>query len=313
MTMYRNQLPQLDETRFLTDGGLETTLIFENNIELQEFAAFTLLQDSKSRQELTNYYQPYIQLAKEKNLGFVLESPTWRASKDWGKKLGKGPEALEQLNTLAIELLVEIRQKNAHPQTPMVISGCIGPRGDGYKAEKKMSIAEARRYHTEQINTFAKTQADLVSAFTITYTEEAIGITLAAEDNNIPAVISFTVETDGRLPSGQPLGAAIEEVDEVTSNGPVYYMVNCAHPSHFADVLASGGKWMERIKGIRANASCKSHEELDESVELDRGNPEEFADDYRNLESLLPDLMVIGGCCGTDLQHLEAICELIPT
>lgn len=309
MSKYRDNLPQLSETPFLTDGGIETTLIFKQDLELPEFAAFPLLLNEAHRKELLKYYRPYLQLAKDKQLGFILESPTWRASRDWGEKLGYNPGELEQINRKAIDFLSNLRDKYEDEKTPMPISGCIGPRGDGYCIHSKMSSDEARSYHLEQIQTFAETEADFVSAFTINYVEEAIGVSLAARECQIPSVIAFTVETDGRLPSGQPLQSAIEEVDAVTMKGPAYYMINCAHPSHFSNILKGDDEWLHRIRAVRANASCKSHAELDEAEELDRGNPEELANDHKNLAELLPNLKIVGGCCGTDSEHVGAICS----
>lgn len=311
MTTYRNMLPQLGDQQFLTDGGLETTLIFDDNLDLPEFAAFPLLFDRHGRKKLEDYYLSYLSLAREKGLGFILESPTWRASSDWGVKLGLSMEDLRNANIAAIDFLADIRRQYTKENFPIVISGCMGPRGDGYYIDTKMSSAEARDYHENQIAIFAETEADLISAFTLNYLEEAVGITLAASDYSIPAVISFTVETDGRLPSGQPLGSAIEEVDRRTGRGPAYYMINCAHPSHFSHALRDGADWLERIYAVRANASCKSHAELDEATSLDRGNPNALANEYRDLKNILPHFNVFGGCCGTDINHITSICEEI--
>lgn len=309
MAKYRTHLPQLDHTPFITDGGLETTLTFINELDLPEFAAFPLLDHGAKEQLISDYYLPYIKVAKQKKTGFILESPTWRASSSWGSKLGYGEKALREVNEHAIELMAQLRDRFEDENSPMVISGNLGPRGDGYLVQEKMTVEEAYRYHRTQIETFAGTEADLVSAFTLNYVEEAIGITLAAQEFALPVVIAFTVETDGRLPSGQPLKRAIEEVDEATANGPVYYMINCAHPSHFSQVFNNEGEWLSRIHAIRANASRKSHAELDESTELDRGNPIELAEQYKELQDLLPELNVVGGCCGTDHHHIAAICE----
>src|SRR5436189_1651192 len=139
----------------------------------------------------------------------------------------------------------------------------------------------------------------MVTVLTINYTEEAVGVARAAEAHGLPSVISFTVETDGRLPTGQPLAEAIDQVDSATGGAPAYFMVNCAHPTHFEAELA-GGAWRERIRGIRANASKLSHAELDEADGLDAGDPAELADDHARLNALLPNLNVLGGCCGTD-------------
>jgi S-methylmethionine-dependent homocysteine/selenocysteine methylase len=308
MNQYINNLSKLEDRIFLTDGGLETTLIFEHGFALPEFASFTLLKDKKGRAAMYDYYLPYIDLAKQNQFGFILEGSTWRASQDWGKKLGYNAYDLEKANFEGIELLARLRQTHENDTTPMLISGCIGPRGDGYTPAAKMDPWEAQQYHTIQIQTLSRTEADLISAFTINYTEEAIGITRAAQQFDIPVVISFTLETDGRLPSGQPLGAAIKEVDKETQNGPAYYMINCAHPSHFKHVLLTEEDWKGRIHALRANASCKSHAELDDSEELDSGNPAELGSEYIELIELLPNLNIFGGCCGTDIRHLREIC-----
>jgi S-methylmethionine-dependent homocysteine/selenocysteine methylase len=304
----RHHLPQLDGKLFLTDGGIETTLIFLEGLELPHFAAFDLLRDRAGWDALRKYYERYLAIAAANRVGFVLESATWRASADWADKLGYSKEALAHANRDSIALLAELRKKHESATTPIVISGCLGPRGDGYDPGALMSVQEAEDYHAEQIAVFADTEADMVSAITMTNVNEAIGLTRAAVAANMPAAISFTVETDGKLPTGQSLQEAIEAVDGATGHAPAYYMINCAHPSHFDGVLTKGGAWRDRIGGLRANASAKSHAELNDSTELDSGNPRELAAQYRGLRRLLPKLTVLGGCCGTDHRHVEAIC-----
>jgi homocysteine S-methyltransferase len=147
----------------------------------------------------------------------------------------------------------------------------------------------------------------MISAMTLTYAAEAIGIVQAAKEIDVPAVIAFTLETDGRLPSGQPLGDAIAEVDAATNAGPIYYMINCAHPDHFRDALDTNAPWILRIGGIRANASRMSHAELDEAEVLDDGDPIELGALNMELLQLLPNIRVIGGCCGTDHRHVGCI------
>jgi len=306
-TRYRNALPQLQGNIFLTDGGIETTLIFHDGLDLPHFAAFDLMKTESGKAALENYFRKYAAIARDRDTGFVLESPTWRASQDWGDLLDYSADDMAAFNRQAIALLHGIRDEFETPKAPFVISGCVGPRGDGYDVGRKMTADQALAYHRAQINAFADAGADMVTAITMTYAEEAIGVTLAAMQAGLPAVISFTVETDGRLPSGQNLREAIEQVDQATDNGPVYFMINCAHPSHFEDVLRGGASWVERIGGLRANASRLSHAELDEAEELDDGNPVELAGQYREMMELLPNLVVMGGCCGTDHRHVEAI------
>jgi S-methylmethionine-dependent homocysteine/selenocysteine methylase len=310
---YRGALPQLRDTPFLTDGGIETTLIFHDGHELPHFAAYDLLTRDGGEDALRRYFEPYVRVARDRGLGIVLETATWRANRDWAERLGHSPAQLAELNRRAVELLEELRAGYETDSTPIVISGCIGPRGDGYVVGGTMTADEAEEYHAEQIRTFAGTAADLVTALTMTYADEAAGTVRAARAADMPVVISFTVETDGRLPSGQALRDAIEEVDSATDRYAAYFMLNCAHPSHFDAVLEPGSGWTDRILGLRANASRLSHAELDEAEELDTGNAEELALEYVALRESLPRLTVLGGCCGTDHRHVEAMCEAWPT
>jgi len=307
MAKYRAKLPQLGGSVFLTDGGIETSLIFLDGIDLPYFAAFDLLKSPEGRSALRKYYSPYAQLAKNRNMGFVLESPTWRASADWGKKLGYGRDALARINSDAIALMAELRAQYETPHSPVVISGCVGPRGDGYDPGKVMSVEEARRYHAQQIDVFSTTEADMVTAITMTNVNEAVGVTLAAKAVQMPVVISFTLETDGRLPTGQSLEDAIIAVDSATNAAPAYFMINCAHPTHFSEILGGNEAWAKRIRGLRANASKRSHAELDNATDLDAGDPKELAALYDELYRRLPSLTVLGGCCGTDHRHIEEI------
>lgn len=304
---YRSALPQLSGATLLTDGGIETTLIFHEGFDVPLFAAYVLLDSDEGRQGLCDYYRKFIDVAADSGSGFVLESPTWRCSRDWGEQLGHDEAAITRYNRDAIALMTELR-KEAKSDQPFVISGCIGPRGDGYAPEQQMTPEEAEAYHRHQIDAFAGSEADMVTAVTMTHAGEAIGLARAARAAGLPVAISFTLETDGRLPSGQPLGDAIHEVDEATGGAPAYYMINCAHPEHFADILKDDGSgWISRIRGLRANASRKSHAELDEAETLDEGNPEELGRDYASLTTSLPNLAVFGGCCGTDHRHVRAI------
>ena len=307
MWAFRSSLPQLDTGLFLTDGGIETTMIFDEGFDLPYFAAFPLLDIADGRAALHRYFDSYVEIAVRDEVGIVLETPTWRANSDWGALLGYDDTALEAVNRDAVALALEQRRRHERPSTPVVISGCIGPRGDGYRVTETMSAHEARSYHAAQINAFADTDADLVSALTLNYLEEAVGIAQAAEAAGVPVVLSFTVETDGRLATGMPLGEAIDAVDHQTEGYPAYYMVNCAHPTHFSQVLDGESHWASRIRGLRANASTRSHAELDEAEHIDRGNPTDLAARYHQLREILPNLCVVGGCCGTDHRHVEAI------
>lgn len=307
MSTKHARLPQLDGGLFLTDGGIETDLIFNDGFDLPYFAAFHLLQSEKGTAALRAYFARYAAIARNAGVGFILESPTWRASRDWGDKLGYSSAALAAANAKSIALIEELRTELGGG-TPMVVSGCVGPRGDGYDPGTVMSADEAQAYHAEQIGVLARSGADMVTAITMTNANEAVGLTRAAQAAGMPVAISFTLETDGRLPTGQALREAIDEVDAATKGGPAYYMINCAHPTHFDTTLESKQPWVKRIRGIRANASRRSHAELNEAPDLDAGDPAELGGQYRALRLRHPHINVLGGCCGTDQRHIGAIC-----
>lgn len=306
-------LPQVDGGWYLTDGGIETVLIYQDGVELPEFAAFVLLETAGGRDILRRYYRRYLDIAAAApGAGFILESPTWRAGIDWGAKLGFDADAMQRINADAVGLMNDLRTEYvSRIAGPIVISGCIGPRGDGYVAGAPMDPENARSAHQLQANALALAGVDQITAITMTSAAEAMGVARAAARLGRSSVISFTVETDGKLPSGEHLSAAIQAVDadaEVSGyDSPAYYMINCAHPTHFESVVSQEGSWRQRLQGLRANASTLSHSELDAMAELDSGSPPDLADQYRRLRTPLSRLNVLGGCCGTDHRHVAAI------
>lgn len=307
MTASTLRLPQLEGGLFLTDGGLETTAIFHDGMDLPFNAAFVLLRDANGRRWLKEYYDRYVQIAMEVGSGFILETPTWRASPDWAGRIGIGLAELDALNADAVALMREIAGAYAAAAMPLVVSGCVGPRRDGYAPDLAMTTEEAEDYHGRQVGVFGAASADLATAVTMTNSAEAIGIVRAARAVGLPVVVSFTVETDGRLPTGDTLRQAIEAVDAATDAAPAYYMINCAHPTHFADALAAGEPWVARMRGLRANSSRLSHAELDDAPQLDVGNPVELGLQHRSMRDVHRHINVLGGCCGTDHRHVEQI------
>ncbi len=307
MPKYRFSLPQLSGENFLTDGGIETHLLFNEEIDLPYFASFHLLNDSKAQPAIQKWFHKHCQIAKSHKVGFILETLTWRASMDWASKLGYSREGLVEMLHKAVEMFYPYRDEYETQDTKIVISGCVGPRGDGYVPNNQMSEMEAEDYHSFQIETLSKTDADMISALTLNYVEEAVGIARAGKAFDMPVVISFTLETDGKLPSGQTLKDAIAQVEVRTNQAPIYYMINCAHPTHFEDVVSSGEPWLQKIRSLRANSSTCSHAELDEIEELDEGNPMELGAQYHELRKRIPNLNVLGGCCGTDYRHIAHI------
>lgn len=308
--MAENTLPQMRST-FLTDAGLETDILFNRGIDLPHFASITLLQSAEGRAALTDYYRGFLDLAARTGTGFILETATWRASSDWAEPLGMTSEELAALNRDAVALTLALKDEFRSRIYHIVVSGCIGPRGDGYDPGRIMSAGEARDYHRPQMAQLHGAGCEMVCALTMTNVPEAIGMVEAAAALDTPIAVSFTVETDGRLPTGDSLTDAIKAVDDATGASAAYFMINCAHPTHFGSALATMPTDVSaRISGVRANASRCSHAELDAMTELDRGDPIELATHYRGLIAGFRQLTVLGGCCGTDLAHIDAIADI---
>lgn len=311
MARYRSNLPQLSGELFLTDAGLETDLIFNHGIEIREFAAHTLLADPKGQAALADYLGGFLALAGEIGAGLILDSQTWKAHRHWSADLNQTPAELRSINHQAIAFIAELRALAAN-RHPVVLNAVIGPRGDAYQPDRQIAADEAHAYFSEQLGWLAETEIDMVTALTFNQATEATGFVTAAHELGLPAVVSFTVETDGHLPDGWSLAEAIMQVDAGSGGAAAYFMVNCAHPDHFGGVLDEQAAWTRRIRGLRANASRRSHAELDEAPELDAGDLHELADQYRALAERLPWLNVFGGCCGSDLRHVAEIARRLP-
>ncbi len=310
MCRYREALPQLSGGLFLTDGGIDTDLIFNRGIEIREFATHTLLTDAAGRKAIVDYFRPFLALADEVGAGFILNGQTWKAHTYWAADLGSDAEGLRRANQDAIAFVARLRDEFAANAQPIVLNGIIGPRGDSYLPGERLTSRQAEEYHSQQIGWLAATEVDMVTAATFGQAGEAIGIVRAAGAAGLPIDVSFTVDTDGSLPSGQPLGEGIAEVDDATSAAAKYFMVNCAHPDHFFHLLGESA-WARRIRGIRCNASRLSHLELEGRDTLDDGDPAELAGRYVELRGRMPWLTVFGGCCGTDLRHVTEIAHAL--
>ena len=294
----------------VTDGGLETDLIFHAGVELPGFAAFPLLEHEHGRELLRRYYRGYADIAVRAGAGLLLETPTWRANTDWGARLGYGPTDLSRINRGAVAFLADFGEAYAATVPAVTVSGVVGPRGDGYRSGADVDPGEAAAYHRPQLEALAEAGADLATAYTLTTPGEAVGVVQAARAAGLPVAVSFTLETDGRLPDGTLLADAVEQVD--AAGGPDFFLLNCAHPLHVLPALDEPGGWQSRIRGLRCNASTATHAELDEAEQLDEGDLDLFAAGHAAIRSRLPWLTVLGGCCGTDVRHVARLWGVDP-
>ena len=290
--------------RHVTDGGLETDLIFLRGFDLPEFASFPLLDSEEGRAALSAYYLAYADIAVRAGAPLLLEAPTWRANPDHAALLGYDAAALDRVNRESVAFLSAVAAERADELVGWEVGGMLGPRGDGYASAGPVDPDAAADYHRPQLASFAAAGASRATALTLTEVGEAIGVARAAADVGLPAGIGFTVETDGRLPDGTSLASAIDQVDAAAP--PAYFLVNCAHPSHILRGLDEGA-WRDRVGGLRVNASTMSHAELDEAEQLDDGDPAQLAADQQPLLAAFPNVEVLGGCCGTDARHVAAM------
>ncbi|NYE38938.1 homocysteine S-methyltransferase [Nocardioides cavernae] len=307
--MTRWQLPGT-ANGWVTDGGLETDLIFHRGLDLPDFASFPLVEDDTGRAVLEDYYRAYVAVAARAGAGLLLETPTWRANTDWGARLGYDADGLRRVNRAAVEHLRALADEVADDVEGTLVVGSVGPRGDGYLAGD-LDADHYADYHRPQLVSFTEAGADLATAYTLTTVAEAVGVVRAAQDVGIPVAISFTVETDGRLPDGTPLGEAVHRLDTATEAGATHLLVNCAHPDHVRPALGEDpgppGAWTDRVAGLRVNSSRLSHAELDEAEVLDEGDLPDLVRRTRDLAEALPEVRIVGGCCGTDSRHVAAM------
>ena len=305
--MEHNQaMPHMGRDLYLSYVGAETDIIFNKGIDLPGFASYPLLETDKGKEILRGYYSNLIELARKHGVGVILDSATWVANRDRGAQISQSRQSLERLNIEAIDIIAQMRKQ--YDDVSIILCAQVGPRGDGYAPTDLMTAQEAENYHSEQIETLSRSDADFICGSTICYPEEAIGMVRSARRFGKAIAISFTVETDGCLPTGISLKDAIMAVDEATNAAAIYFMVNCAHPDHFSGVLVDE-PWLQRVKGFVANASRCSHAELDEAETLDDGDPLELGVQLAGLRRKFPHISILGGCCGTDMRHMENIAE----
>ena len=285
----------------ITDGGIETALTERLGQDLPEFAAFVLLDTPEGRRALTEYYRPFVEIARDTSLPLVLDTPTWRANPLWGKLLGYDAEQLDQINKDAVAFVRSIIEEIA-PDREAVVNGCVGPKFDDYVAEDRMTADEAEQYHTPQIRALAEAGADRVTAVTVLDAAEGIGVVRGAKATGIPVYVSFTVGEDGRLADGTGLSEGIAAVDAATDGAAEAFFVNCAHPDEVAAALEDlpNAPELSRIHGFRLNAA---HHDDDGPGDA----PETFARSLFQLRERVPSSRVFGGCCGTDTPHITAL------
>lgn len=301
--------PRLEGKFYLTEGGTETEVLYKWGFELPEFAMFPLLDDPKADDVIRNMFRRYLDVAAEQNTGVLLNGHDYRASPDWGAKLGYSDEGLREMQRRTIQFLDEMRAEYADRVSDVYIAACIGPRGDAYGTGGEITADEAEDYHSVQMQNLDGTAADMAVAATFNNVPEAIGVIRAASGVGMPIGVSLTLTPEGRLRSGPTLREAIETVDEATASAAAWFGTNCAHPIEFEDALTDEGPWLDRLRYIRPNAAKMDKIALCSLGHLEDGDPVELGEQMGEIARRLPRADIIGGCCGTDERHLSEIAQ----
>lgn len=308
----------LSGAKFLTEGGAQTALIYKHGRDLPEFSTHFMLYKTDDKKLLTSLRHKFIEKAIQHNVNLILDTETWRASANWLDKIGTDQHVRDTLHEEAVAFTKSNVQHfestcAAGSKSCKAIAGAtIGPAQDAYSAEQNVDLGAMRQYHSAQIAEFKRLGIGVAFAYTFNNVTEACAIAMEAKNVDLPVVISFTVNSMGKLAEGESIQQAVEHIDNLTNNSVLFFMLNCVHPAHIRTFLQdSQGEWLQRIRGVRGNASMKSHDELDGATEIDEGDPVKFAHDLVSLQDILPNMIVFGGCCGTDEAHCEQVAKLL--
>jgi homocysteine S-methyltransferase len=296
------------EALFLTEGGIETELMYKWRFELPHVAVFPLLDNPDAVAVMRGIYRRSLDVAAAHGMSAMLTGLDYRASPDWGGLPGYSQEALVEANHQAIDFLRELAREYNDDLPRVLVGGIIGPRGDAYELNRTITADAAEDYHATQLTTLKQADVDFAAAMTFNNIPEAIGVARAATTIGVPLVISLTVDSTSRLKSGPTVAEAVETIDAETDGAPACYMLNCSHPVEFEPGLTDGD-WIRRLRGFRPNASKMEKIALCQIGHLEEGDPVELGRLMGDLARRYPHMDIWGGCCGTGTVHLGEIAK----
>lgn len=298
--------PRLDDRIYITEGGIETEILYKWGFELPEFSMYPLLDNADAMKTIHAMFDRVFAAAAAHDAGIVLAGLDYRASPDWAEKIGYSRDQLDAFIHRNIAFLKGRREAHADRVRDVYIAATCGPRGDAYGTGGTITEDEAEAYHAFQIAASKAAGADLVIGITFNNIPESIGFVRAAQDVGIPVGISLTLTPEGVMRSGPSLQQAVEEIDAATDGAAAWFGTNCAHPVEFEPAL-NGGAWTDRLRYVRPNASKMDKIALCKLGHLEDGDPEELGGQMADLKRRFPQADILGGCCGTDERHLGEI------
>ena len=303
-------LPRVDGTYYLTEGGIETEIMYKYGFELPHFAMFPLLDNPEALTAMKGIWQRSLRAAADNGFNAIMNGVDYRASPDWGALLGYTPDGLASMQMRAIDFLRDVARDFEQDIDTIIISGTIGPRGDAYSRNETITADVAEEYHSVQLATLKKAGVDMAWAMTFNNIPEAVGTIRAAENTGIPIAMGLSLDSSSRLNSGPSMAEAVPEIDAQTNSAAAFFGLNCSHPLEFEPAL-DGGEWMKRLRSIRPNASPMDKIALCKIGHLEDGDPDELAQQMLDVARRMPHMDIFGGCCGTDERHLSKIAATV--
>ncbi len=294
----------------LTEGGMIERIKRNDDIQVDpQIAHSAMVYGKKGREILRKIYSGYLDVGKKYNCPVISLAPTWRANPERIKKsIFKNKK--KEINKDCVDFLNEIRNSYSGYSSSIFIGGMMACKGNAYDPKEALSENAAKSFHQEQAGYLAESKIDFIKAATLPALSEALGIAAAISTYNVPYVLSFVINRDAALLDGTPIHKAIEIIDSETDVNPLFYMVNCVHPTIFEEAISMESKIfpdiLNRIVGFQANSSLKSPAELDNLSFPDTIQPGEFADLMISIHKKFG-IKILGGCCGTDDSHINAL------
>jgi S-methylmethionine-dependent homocysteine/selenocysteine methylase len=264
-----------------------------------------LVYDDAGKRVLTEIHRNYISFAQKTQIPIMVCAPTWRANYE------RISEASIQndVNGDAVKYLLDLKAQWGAWAKNIIIGGLVGCKHDTYRPQEGLSVKDAEKFHAWQVDRQAEAGVDFLLAATLPAVPEATGIALAMGKTAVPYFIGFVINRHGYILDGTSLEKAFLEIDAATNRPPLGYMINCSYPS-FLNVKRQPETVRSRLIGFQANASSLDHSELDgiECIQADDINDwgMHMIELYRKFG-----VKILGGCCGTGLEHLKYIVENI--
>ena len=295
----------------LAEGAVIERIKREFKFELNQYIENAgMIYDTIGKKILDKIYNQYISVAYKFNLPILILTPTWRANKE---RLELAGFKDKNVNADCVKFLFDIRNKYGEFASKILIGAPMACKGDAYNPEEALLSDEAYNFHKFQVKKLSEAGVDFLLGSTLPASSEALGMAKAMAESNIVYILSFVIHPNGKLLDGTSLNETISVIDNSVSPKPIYYMLNCVHPTHCMSAINNELNNTEvirtRLKGLQANGSAMSPEELELLEKTSSQSPSIWGKKMIDLY-LNSNLKILGGCCGTNHHHIKSIARI---